>query len=190
MPESLAPLTDEQVVAEALQHKEAFAELVRRYQDRLSRYVRRLGVFRLEDIEDVLQNAFLKSYRNLNDFDQQLRFSSWMYRIAHNETMSFFRSRSSRPEGYILEESEEKLEQLQSGLNIERDVERRLHGETLARALQSMEPKYRDVLVLRYFEERDYTEISDILKVPIGTVGTQLNRAKKKLQAILSHLAP
>jgi len=185
MPESLARLTDEQVVAEVLRSKEAFAELVHRYQDRLGRYVRRLGLLRHEDVEDVLQGVFLKAYRNMNDFDQSLRFSSWIYRITHNEVMSFFRSRSARPEGYVIEESEEKLEELQSGMNVEREVERVLDASAIANALKELEPKYRDVLVLRYFEERDYNEISDILKVPIGTVGTQINRAKKRLRTIL-----
>ncbi|MFA5936106.1 MAG: sigma-70 family RNA polymerase sigma factor [Patescibacteria group bacterium] len=189
MPESLEPLADEQVVAEALQNKERFAELVHRYQERLSRYLRRLGVFRLEDIEDVLQNAFLKAYRNLNDFDQKLRFSSWMYRIAHNEAMSFFRANSARPHGHLVDESDDKLELLQSDLNVEREVEKKLTGEVISSALQSLEPKYRDVLVLRYLEERDYNEMSDILKIPVGTVGTQINRAKKRLAVILAHLS-
>jgi RNA polymerase sigma-70 factor (ECF subfamily) len=81
---------DEDIVGDALVHKEAFALLVLRYQERLARYLRRLGVMRREDMEDVLQNVFLKTYRNLNEFDRQLKFSSWIYRITHNEAMSFF----------------------------------------------------------------------------------------------------
>lgn len=186
MPESFAQATDEEIVAHALQHTEAFAELVRRYQEKLGRYVRRLGVFRDEDIEDLLQNVFVKVYRNMNEFDRSLRFSSWIYRITHNETMSFFRSRQTRPEGYVIEESETKLEELQSGLNVERDVEGRLNAEILASGLAQLDAKYRDILVLRFFEEREYAEISDILKIPIGTVGTQINRAKKRLHDILA----
>lgn len=179
-------VTDEQIVREALHKKEAFAELVHRYQEKLGRYVRRLGVFRDEDVEDVLQNVFLKVYRNIQEFDQSLRFSSWIYRIAHNETMSFFRARQIRPEGYVIDESEEKLEELQSGLNVEHDVDRRLNAERLRAALSKLDQKYRDILVLRYFEEREYAEISDILKLPVGTVATQINRAKKRLQVIFS----
>jgi RNA polymerase sigma-70 factor (ECF subfamily) len=59
----------------------------------------------------------------------------------------------------------------------------------LSEGLKKLEAKYRDVIVLRYFEEREYTEISDILRIPTGTVATLLNRAKKRLREVLSHLA-
>jgi RNA polymerase sigma-70 factor (ECF subfamily) len=187
MPESFLPeITDEDIVARALEQKEAFGELVRRYQEKLSRYIRRLGVFRSEDVEDVLQNVFLSVYRNLNGFDRSLRFSSWIYRITHNEVMSFFRSRQARPEGYVIDESEERLTEIQSSLSVEREVEHVLNRDLLAAALAKLDPKYRDILVLRFFEEREYAEISDILKLPIGTVGTQINRAKKRLHDLLS----
>lgn len=190
MAESSAFKTDEEIVGIALTHKEFFGELVRRYQDRLGRYLRRLGVFRHEDIEDVLQNIFLKTYRNLNDFDRSLKFSSWIYRIAHNEAMSFFRSRSVRPEGFVLEDSETALEMLKSGLDSSFEAELALDSAHLSKAMAALDPKYRDVLVLRYFEDREYADISDILRIPQGTVATLLNRAKKKLRTSLSHLQP
>ncbi len=174
---------DEEVVAEALRQKEAFGVLVRRYEERLSRYIRRLGVFRSEDVEDLLQNVFLKAYRNLNAFDRALKFSSWIYRIAHNETMSFFRSRSVRPEGSLVPEGELALGQIADGLNLEVDADRSMRRDGLWKALYLLEPKYRDILVLRYFEEREYAEISDILQVPIGSVGTLISRAKKRLRS-------
>jgi RNA polymerase sigma-70 factor (ECF subfamily) len=178
-------LTDEHIVGEALVHKEAFGELVRRYETRLTRYLHRLGVHRHEDAEDLLQNIFLKTYRNLNEFDRNLKFSSWIYRIAHNETMSFFRSRSVRPEGSLLNDSEEALDMLRSGLDSSREAEHGLDSKHLSKALSLLDAKYRDVIVLRYFEEREYAEISDILRIPSGTVATLLNRAKKKLQKLL-----
>lgn len=188
MADSSALKTDEEIVGIALTHKEFFGELVRRYQDRLGRYLRRLGVYRYEDMEDVLQNIFLKTYRNLNDFDRSLKFSSWIYRIAHNEAMSFFRSRSVRPEGSALEDSEAALEILRSNLDSSAEAELGLDAAHLAKALSQLEPKYRDVLVLRYFEDREYSEISDILRIPQGTVATLLNRSKKKLRTLLAHL--
>ncbi len=189
MPESFAAKPDEEVVFLALKDKEAFAVLVGRYAERLKRYIRRLGVFRQEDLEDILQNVFLKAYRNLNDFDVQLRFSSWIYRIAHNETMGFFRSRSVRLEKVMLtEEGEALFDDIPTALDVQRDVERGLDAAHIAEALYALEPKYREVIVLRYFEEREYTEISDILRIPMGTVGTLIGRAKKRLQKYLSRL--
>lgn len=174
--------TDEEIVALSLQKKEVFAVLVRRYEERLTRYVRRLGVFRKEDIEDLLQNVFLKAYRNLNAFDQALKFSSWIYRIAHNETVSFFRSRSVRPEGSLVADGEVMLGEIPDLLDVEGETDKRLSGETLGKALYQLDAKYREILILRYFEEREYSEISDILQIPVSSVGTLLSRAKKKLR--------
>ncbi|MGH7175522.1 MAG: sigma factor, partial [Minisyncoccia bacterium] len=80
-------LSDEEVARRALAQKEEFALLIRRYEAKLARYLERLGVGSREDREDILQNAFIKAYRNLASFDPELQFSSWMYRIAHNEAM-------------------------------------------------------------------------------------------------------
>jgi RNA polymerase sigma-70 factor (ECF subfamily) len=175
--------TDEDIVAISLQRKEMFAVLVRRYEGRLSRYLRRLGVFRKEDIEDVLQNVFLKAYRNLNAFDQRLKFSSWIYRISHNEAVSFFRARSVRPEGVLVADGEDLLEQIPGLLDVESATDRRIDGEALVQALYGLDAKHREILILRYFEEREYAEISDILQIPVSSVGTLLARAKKKLRA-------
>lgn len=183
----LETMTDEQLVLQTLERKEAFGVLVRRYDEKLMRYIRRLGVFRREDAEDVLQNAFIKAYRNLNGFDPKLKFSSWVYRITHNEAMTFFRSRKARPEGFLVGDGEEVLDILPSVLDIEEEAGRTIDGEVIRKSLYSMDSKYRDVLVLRYFEEREYTEISDILQVPVSTVGTLISRAKKKLKDHLDH---
>src|SRR5689334_1965824 len=105
-------LTDEQVVRRALEDPEEFGLLVERYEDKLSRYLGRLGLSGKEDREDVLQNAFIKAYRNLNAFDPELSFSSWMYRIAHNEAMSWFRARQARPSVTLDEEGERLLTEI------------------------------------------------------------------------------
>ncbi|MCE9585885.1 RNA polymerase sigma factor [Candidatus Uhrbacteria bacterium] len=180
---------DEDIVGDALVQKEAFALLVHRYQERLTRYLRRLGVFKREDMEDILQNVFLKTYRNLNEFDRKLKFSSWIYRITHNEAMSFFRSTSSRPEGHPVDDAELVLEQLSGSADTSMEAELGLNASQLTEAMKKLEAKYRDVIVLRYFEEREYAEISDILRIPTGTVATLLSRAKKRLRETLSHLA-
>src|SRR3989344_7267924 len=99
---------DEEIVVQTFADKEAFAGLIERYEKKLTRYLERLGVASKEDREDILQNAFIKAYRNLASFDPALSFSSWMYRIVHNEAMSFFRARRSRPQ-VILDEAGELL---------------------------------------------------------------------------------
>lgn len=178
--------SDEEIVRLTLLDKEAFAPLITRYEAKLARYLERLGVGLLEDREDILQNAFIKAYKNLNSFDTTLTFSSWMYRIAHNEAMSFFRKKHARPQIILSEESEILLTELRDEhADASHLTELRLSREELAKAFQTLEPRYRDVIALRYFEERSYSEMSDILEVPVGTVSTLLYRAKRALREVL-----
>jgi RNA polymerase sigma-70 factor (ECF subfamily) len=178
--------TDEEIVRRTLTDKDAFALLVSRYEAKLKRYLERLGVHSPEDREDILQNAFIKSYQNLNGFDPTLSFSSWMYRITHNEAMSFFRRKSARPQVILNEESEILLTELRDEQADTAELaELRLSREELAKAFETLSPPYRDALALRFFEDRSYTEMSDILEVPVGTVSTLLYRAKRALRESL-----
>ncbi len=178
-------LTDETIAHQALRDPEQFAVLIERYTGKLVRYLSRLGVSVREDREDILQNAFMNAYRNLNSFDATLSFSSWMYRIVHNEAMSFFRRRKARPEVKI-DEGEERdfffstLEDEQADTSAQ--AERRLSAQELQEALNSLPDKYKEILILRFFEDRSYTDISDILHVPVGTVSTMIHRAKRALR--------
>lgn len=180
--------TDEAIVRDTLAQKEHFAVLIHRYEIRLTRYIKRLGVKRIEDIEDLLQNIFMNTYRNLNSFDKNLSFSSWIYRIAHNETINFFRRHSARPEGNLVEDGDAILELMQSEFDTAVVAETALNAALVSRALQALDTKYREVLILRYFEERGYQDISDILQLPMGSVATLLYRAKKKLQHELAYI--
>ena len=181
-------ITDAEIVARTLGDTSAFALLVERYEAKLLRYVRRLGVQNAEDGEDVLQDIFIKVYKNLNAFDTSLSFSSWIYRIAHNEAVSFYRKQSVRPEGHQIADSEDVLMWLPENdtTSPERLFDRRVNAETLRVALKSLDNKYRDAIILRYFEHKEYDEISDILKIPIGSVGTLIHRGKKQLADAIS----
>lgn len=186
IPRTISVSEDADIVARALARTPAFAEIVTKYQEPLRRYLNRLGVRSQEDAEDLLQTVFLKCYRNLRDFDQRLKFSSWLYRIAHNEAVSFFRAKHIRPEGQLVDDSEGALAVVKSNLDVERDVNTRIDADRLRTAMDALPSKYRDILILRFFEERDYSEISDILQVPMGTVATLLSRAKKRLRDIIT----
>lgn len=184
---AIANLSDEALVAAVLQNPDQYAEILRRYEAPLDRYMRRLGVATREDRQDVLQEVFIKAYRNLHGFDQNLSFSSWLYRITHNEAISWYRKRSVRPEGHLVGESDTILSFVEaSGLAADSLATERLNATQLERALAALPGKYRDVLVLRFFEYKDYDEISDILKIPVGTVGTLLHRGKARLREQLS----
>jgi RNA polymerase sigma-70 factor (ECF subfamily) len=182
----LAARTDEEVVRATLDDRQEFRHIITRYEDKLRRYLARLGLRLKEDQDDVLQETFIKAYRNLNSFDQRLTFSAWLYRIAHNETMTWFRRRRARPEGSMVADSDEVLQLLSSPeLSLPEVLDRARAVEDLKKALATLDEKYREVLILRFFEHKEYEEISDILEIPIGSVGTLLHRGKKQLLAVL-----
>jgi RNA polymerase sigma-70 factor (ECF subfamily) len=176
------PPSDEELVKRTLLDKEQFGVLIERYEKKLTRYITRLGVKNPDDQLDVLQEIFLKIYRNLNGFDTNLSFSSWAYRIAHNEAVSWYRKKSVRPEGHLVADSDEVVSLVASKeLSADTVVDREINAQELTRALNKLEEKYREVLILRFFEHKEYDEISDILQLPIGSVGTLLHRGKKRL---------
>ena len=135
-----------------------------------------------EELQDILQETFIKAYYNLNNFDSDLKFSSWVYRIAHNSIIDAHRKNKIRPQGNLVDIEDSLLQNIASDTNVLKEVDQKYIRKNIEDALENMEQKYREVLVLKFFEEKDYKEISDILKKPMGTVATLLNRAKKKLK--------
>lgn len=183
--------TDQEIVKLVPTNKDAFAELIRRYEKALLRYVQRLGLISEEDRIDVVQNTFIKAYRNIQSFDTKLSFSSWLYRIAHNETISFFRARKVRPEGNMVDNAEEFIERMYDDhekTDVAENLNQNINANHVNQALQKIDEKYRNVLILRYFEEREYGDISDILQIPPGSVATLIHRAKKQLAKHLEHI--
>lgn len=175
---------DAALVRAALDSPESFGAIVTKYEAPLSRYLMRLGCHTNEDKDDVLQDVFLKIYVNLNEYDERLTFSSWVYRIAHNEAVSHFRKKSVRPE-IEMGEDESLLENMVDDTDHIAAYDRTLSARALQDALSRIEERYRTVLVLHYLEHKQYDEISDILRIPIGTVGTLIRRGKLTLKNML-----
>ena len=153
-----------------------FEILVDRYENKLQRYIMRFINCSVQDSQDIVQEVFINAYRNLNGFDIGLKFSSWLYRIAHNEAVSHVRRVAARPT-IILEA--ENLEALASEINVENELHRKMDDALLREAVNRLDAKYKDVIVLRYFEEKNYEEISDILRKPSGSVSSLITRAVK-----------
>lgn len=180
-------LSDQEIVRLALRERALFGHIVERYEEKLSRYIARLGIRDQDDRDDVLQEIFIKVYRNLNDYDERYSFSAWIYRIAHNESISWYRKKKVRPEGNLVADSEEVLAFLNDGEDgVEVRFDKEIDSKRLQTALNTLDPKYRDILVLRFFEHLEYEEISDVLKMPVGTVGSMIYRAKKQLKEALT----
>ncbi len=180
-------MKDEEVVVATLREPALFGHIIDRYESQLCRYINRLGVRVREDQQDVLQEIFIKVYKNLHGFDTNMKFSSWIYRIAHNEAISWFRKRNVRPEGHLVSESDDILNLVKAP---EKSQEVLFDGElnavTINNALSQLDAKYRDVLILRFFEHHEYEDISDILQIPIGSVGTLIHRGKQQLKKYIN----
>jgi len=172
--------TDEELVKLTLKNEEYYLYIIKRYEERLARYIRRITNISEEELEDILQEIFIQAYKNLNDFDKNLKFSSWIYRIAHNKTIDNYRRRESRPKILEAKENEILLSLIEDNNHFQDEVERKLMAQSINEVLSQLKTNYREVLVLRFLEEKSYEEISDILRKPIGTVGTLINRAKKE----------
>ncbi|MBU4370249.1 sigma-70 family RNA polymerase sigma factor [Patescibacteria group bacterium] len=174
--------TDEEIAILTLEDRNFFLCLIKRYEDKLLRYILRISNFTKEEAEDNLQEVFIKIYTNLNDFDQSLKFSSWVYRITHNQVISHYRKKQSRPKDAVLDVDVDILNQIASDLDINKGVDLEYLKKNIYNILNSLDVKYREVLVLKFLEDKDYKEISDIIKKPMGTVATLINRAKQKFK--------
>lgn len=173
----LSKLSDEKVVEiTRTRNKEAYAEIIKRYQGKLVRYAKYL-VGDDEKASDVVQDAFIKTYVNLNSFDTKRKFSSWIYRIVHNEAMNIINK--YKKEKPLFENID-----FDSGINVEEEYAQNEIEKMVKNCLEEMSLLYREPLSLYYLEEKSYKEISNILRVPVGTVGTRINRAKSIMRHI------
>ena len=158
---------------------------MRRWQPVLSRYLRRILGQSAEATDDILQEVFIKVYVNLNDYDPGRPFGSWIYRIARNEALSFHRKRKAEPLLVTGEDAQALIERLSDGFDVHETSERMRIEESVRSAIAQLELRYRDVLILRFLEDKGYDEIAEILHVPPGTVATLITRGTKQLRASL-----
>jgi RNA polymerase sigma-70 factor (ECF subfamily) len=179
--------TDEELVIIILENQNAFSLVVDRYKDKLLRYIRRISSVSVEESEDMLQNIFIKVYLNLNEFDDSLKFSSWVYRIAHNEVIDNYRKRKSRPQLMDVDIKDSYVKELAGDTNILEELSREELKCEISEAINKLDLKFQEIIILKYIEEKDYQEISDIIKKPLGTVASRMNKAKAELKKVLVH---
>lgn len=176
-------VSDRDLVVASLADPDNFSLLVKRYWDRLFRYVRRISFSSNEDIEDILQETFIKIYKNLNAFDGDLAFSTWAYHICRNTVIDAIRKKSSRPKTVGLD-TEEFSHLFQDSAHISQvaalDAKEQL--EKISAIIESLPLIYREVLILKFLEEKSYEEIMDIVEKPKGTVASLINRGRKLLK--------
>lgn len=182
MPSELPPesLSDKELVVLAQTSSQAFKQLVDRYWRRLYTFIKRLYFFQHEDIQDILQEAFIKAYRNLNGFDPSYSFSTWIYQITRNCAIDALRKKRVQPA--LLSLDMEDVEHLFVSADEHQAHIANMDVEVLKQMIGDLPLKYREALTLRYLEEKTYEEMVDILKKPKGTIASLVNRARTLLQ--------
>jgi RNA polymerase sigma-70 factor (ECF subfamily) len=161
---------------------ELFSLLIERYEKKIGRYARKF-LADSDDINDVLQEIFIKVYVNIKSFDTTRKFSSWIYRIAHNELVNALKKREKRI--FPIFNLDVFLPYNLSKDDFNKDIQTLDIKKTIDICLKKLELKYREPIILFYLDGLSYKEISEILRVPISTVGIRIKRAKEKMKNIL-----
>jgi len=186
-------LTDAELVTRALEgRQEAFREIVVRFERPIYSLVARM----VQDpalAEDLAQEVFIKAFRRLDTYDPQRKLSSWLFKIAHNTTIDHLRRHAPETVPLEAEKDDDRggLAAVLSDTGTENPAaaaERRDMARGLERAIARLRPEYRESVVLFYLEGASYQEICETTGLPLGTVKTNLHRARKELAQHMSDL--
>lgn len=161
---------------------EQFGTLIERYEQRLMRYAKKF-LLGTEDAEDLVQETFIKAFTNIRGFDVKRKFSSWVYRIAHNEFINALKKKHRAPLFFF--DPDVLFPHPVSKENPDHDINKKEVAATIEQGLERLKPHYREILVLYYIEELSYQEIADILRIPVSTVGVRLRRGRDALKKII-----
>ncbi len=166
----------------------AFATLVRRYEPKLFVYVGQI-VGMGEEARDLVQEAFIRVWCNLGQYDPRFRFSTWLFRIAHNLAIDHLRRRKQPLVSLEFGEDDEGEERRLDPADDRRDPLGNLENSELARALsreiRALPAAYRELVVLRHLVGLSYNEIAELKSLPLGTVKNKLFRAHSVLRGTL-----
>lgn len=150
-----------------------YAEIMQRYTAKLTRYLKKF-IHDQDELEDVLQDVFIKTYKNIFGFNPKKRFSPWIYRIAHNQALNHIKKRKE----FVVSIDAVDMILVDRALGPDRAYDNDILKKNMEETLSKMKNKYRDPLILFFFEQKTYEEISDILEIPVSTVGTRIRRAR------------
>ncbi|SRR5258708_4583832 len=162
---------------------ESFRILVERYAPKMTRYARRF-LFGTEESKDLIQDVFIKAYVNIRSFDSTKRFSPWLYRIAHNEFVNALKKKQKEKRNVSIFDFDILFPHPAAKETADENINHEELKAVLERSLNQLDSKYKEPLVLYYFEEMDYKAIADILRIPISTVGIRLQRGKTMLKKL------
>lgn len=184
--ENIQKLTDVDLIAKALHGREdGFEELVRRYQRPITNYVYRM----LNDYDsslDVTQEVFIKVYNSLKKYSSEYKFSTWLYRIAHNAAIDHMRRNTMIQQSLETENSDGTYQlQIESpNPTPEQDRELSEWRTEIEAVVKCLPAAYRDLILLRHSRDLSYDEIANVTELPLGTVKNRLFRAREMMREI------
>lgn len=179
-----ATRTDGELVSRALAGREdGFAELVRRYQRPISAYVYRM-VGDYDAALDLTQEVFIKVYNSLAKFSPEFKFSTWIYKIAHNAAIDHLRRNTTRERALVWESEGESFDlPIESkALTPEQLTEKRERRNEIEAVIRLLPPAQRELIILRHSNDLSYDEIAEVTGLPLGTVKNRLFRAREYMR--------
>lgn len=185
--ENIQTLSDVELIASAIKGRESgFEELVRRYQRPIVAYVYRM----LNDYEaalDVTQEVFIKVYNSLDKYSSEYKFSTWLYRIAHNAAIDWMRRNSANLQS-LETENEDGAYQIQlesQAPSPEQLRERSEWRNEIDAVVKCLPTVYKELIILRHSKDLSYDEIAEVMNLPLGTVKNRLFRAREMMREML-----
>ena len=185
--ENIKTFSDVELIASAIKGRESgFEELVRRYQRPIVAYVYRM----LDDYEaslDVTQEVFIKVYNSLDKYSSEYKFSTWLYRIAHNAAIDWMRRNSANLQSLETENADGAYQiQLESPAPSPEQLRERSEWRSEIDAVVKCLPTvYKELIVLRHSKDLSYDEIAEVTNLPLGTVKNRLFRAREMMREML-----
>ena len=186
---SESSLEDDKLVEKAIGGSEkAYKKLVDKYERALYFHILKMIKDR-EQVEDLVQETFVKAFDNLNTYSTNYAFSTWLYRIATNHTIDYLRKKKlntlSIDEPMKTKDGEMEMQLPDESAGTDRNIIRKQRQKIVQNAIDNLPEKYRKVIELRHMEEKSYQEIADVLDLPLGTVKAHIFRARELLYKAL-----
>src|SRR5215207_7948767 len=180
----LTATSDRELVATAVNGVEgSFEELVRRYQRPISAYVYRM-VGNYESALDLTQEIFIKVYNSLRRYRSEFKFSTWIYKIAHNAAVDHLRRSSTREQSLVAGTDGDSFDLPieSSSLTPEQESERKERRGEIESVVRALPANYRELIILRHSQDLSYEEIVEVTGLPLGTVKNRLFRAREMMR--------
>jgi RNA polymerase sigma factor (sigma-70 family) len=188
---SKSKIEDIALIDEALAGSQAaFEKLMNKYYQHIYNLIYKM-IFKKEDVEDLTQEAFIKAFNSLENFDRQFAFSTWLYKIATNNSIDYLRKKKlntfSIDKEIASEDSDFKFEIPDTEYIPDNKIIEEERKKIIDEAIESLPDKYKKVIVLRHKNEMEYEEIAEKLELPLGTVKAHIFRGRELLNKFLKH---